>query len=639
MWVCCTLVCQGGKRKVPRSSDVTKMAESHQLSMQSLHVDKMSLELRTKLESYIKTLEDQSKTVPNDDRQERYCKYITKFASHFGNERVILTGSTIKGLRLRSHKDEGDFDYLIISGITIPIDALEQRKDLPCFVHICTDKLKTSFSDGLIVDGKYLHSKVLKEFEVTKEGFPITSGLKPILTAPKVSKGRHSKHLEVNLEAKPGTSQVHYSIKESEDFDPEILSAIDEEDDAANFQSAVQSSNLSTTMKGLLCNLVSMLEKAIPMDNNTSLLFQSICGLIKSATSSESSMPPLKRICRRESETDSDSQKVHRIQYLYKSSKDFIAAFPLEGKLPCLEKWKQRMVNRKNLHWPKPNTIDEIYNAEMYVVAKPAIVDPNPSKDFCLGFNQAEHILAKTFSPDQRLCLLLLKSLQKGFLECYSDTLTTFHWNNAFYHKCGEMDPTLFNRHSTILVALGNVLTYMAECLKKGYLQHYFIESNLLAHIPQEKAKEIAAKIREILQDPERTLHIYFEKKHTTDQVCLVSEKDVKRARKSGNQMNLADNIIKTWSEFQTASANDDSTLANALLDTLCLVLQEETDFLGKGSVFKNSAGPSTPGDCLIGLIADGIRYQTASNSQERKRAREDMTSKAIDTFISFLRK
>lgn len=209
-------------------------------------MDKMSPELRTRVESYIKTLEDQSKPVPNDDRQEKYCKYITYYASHFGNERVILTGSTIKGLQLRSLKDEGDYDYLIISGITIPVDALEQREDLPCFVHICTDKLKTSFSKGLFVDEKYLHSKVLKEFEVTKEGFPITSGLKPILTAPKISMERHSKHLEINLEAKPGTSQVLYSIEENEDFDPEILSTVEEEEDNAwSFQSAVQSSNLS----------------------------------------------------------------------------------------------------------------------------------------------------------------------------------------------------------------------------------------------------------------------------------------------------------------------------------------------------------------------------------------------------------
>lgn len=316
---------------------------------QSLHMDKMSPELRTKLESYIKTLEDQSKPVPNDDRQERYCKYITKFASHFGNERVILTGSTIKGLRLRSHKDEGDFDYLIISEKTIPVDALEQREDLPCFVHIRTDEPKTSFSESLIVDGKYLHSKVLKEFEDTKEGFPITSGLKPILTAPKISKGRHSKHLEINLEAKPGTSQIHYSIRKTDDLDPEILSVIDEEDDAGIFQSAVRSSTLSTDMKDILCNLVSQLVGTVTIDTTISTLFQTLSGLIKSTTSSENIMPPSKRFCKRESETDSDPRKVYRVPYLYKSSKDFIAAFPLAGNPPYLENWKQRIMSRKDL--------------------------------------------------------------------------------------------------------------------------------------------------------------------------------------------------------------------------------------------------------------------------------------------------
>lgn len=594
-------------------------------------MDKMSPELRTKLESYIKTLEDQSKPVPNDDRQERYCKYITKFASHFGNERVILTGSTIKGLRLRSHKDEGDFDYLIISEKTIPVDALEQREDLPCFVHIRTDEPKTSFSESLIVDGKYLHSKVLKEFEDTKEGFPITSGLKPILTAPKISKGRHSKHLEINLEAKPGTSQIHYSIRKTDDLDPEILSVIDEEDDAGIFQSAVRSSTLSTDMKDILCNLVSQLVGTVTIDTTISTLFQTLSGLIKSTTSSENIMPPSKRFCKRESETDSDPRKVYRVPYLYKSSKDFIAAFPLAGNPPYLENWKQRIMSRKDLLWPKPDTIENICSAEVYVVAKPAIVDPNPSKDFCLGFNQAEHILAKSFSPDQRLCLLLLKSLQKGFLESYSDTLTTFHWNNAFYHKCGEINPSLFDRHSTILVALGNVLTYMVQCLENGYLQHYFIESNLLAHIPQKKTREIAAKIKEIFQDPERALQVYFDKK-PTDQICLISKKDLKRAKESWNQLHQAGNIIGTW------SANDDSTLQNALLDTLRLVLKKEKDFQGEGSVSEDSPGTSASVESQIGqLMAEGLQYHNAnfSNRQERKRALEDLRSKAFGTIFS----
>lgn len=106
-------------------------------------------------------------------------------------------------------------------------------------------------------------------------------------------------------------------------------------------------------------------------------------------------------------------------------------------------------------------------------------------------------------------------------------------------------------------------------------------------------------------------MEVYFKKKSTTDQTCSISEKDIKRAKESGNPVLLADNIYKTWSEFQRA--NDDSSLANALLDTLCLVLLEETDILGKGSFFKNSAGPSTSAYGLIGLIAEGI--QTAAST------------------------
>lgn len=384
-------------------------------------------------------------------------------------------------------------------------------------------------------------------------------------------------------------------------------------------------------MKDILCNLVSQLVGTVTIDTTISTLFQTLSGLIKSTTSSENIMPPSKRFCKRESETDSDPRKVYRVPYLYKSSKDFIAAFPLAGNPPYLENWKQRIMSRKDLLWPKPDTIENICSAEVYVVAKPAIVDPNPSKDFCLGFNQAEHILAKSFSPDQRLCLLLLKSLQKGFLESYSDTLTTFHWNNAFYHKCGEINPSLFDRHSTILVALGNVLTYMVQCLEKGYLQHYFIESNLLAHIHQKKTREIAAKIKEIIQDPERALQVYFDKK-PTDQICLISKKDLKRAKESWNQLHQAGNIIGTW------SANDDSTLQNALLDTLRLVLKKEKDFQGEGSVSEDSPGTSASVESQIGqLMAEGLQYHNAnfSNRQERKRALEDLRSKAFGTIFS----
>lgn len=56
------------------------------------------------------------------------------------------------------------------------------------------------------MDGKYFYSKVLKEFEVMKEGFLIISGFKFILIVLKIFKGRYFKYLEINLEVKLGIS-------------------------------------------------------------------------------------------------------------------------------------------------------------------------------------------------------------------------------------------------------------------------------------------------------------------------------------------------------------------------------------------------------------------------------------------------
>ncbi|CAG2186730.1 unnamed protein product [Mytilus edulis] len=88
------------------------------------------------LRGMIKRLIEMNKPVINDDRQNKYCSYIMRFLSYFSGERCMVAGSTQEQTRLRIRQDEGDFDYLIISAISIPVSALENREDLPCFVHI-----------------------------------------------------------------------------------------------------------------------------------------------------------------------------------------------------------------------------------------------------------------------------------------------------------------------------------------------------------------------------------------------------------------------------------------------------------------------------------------------------------------------
>ena len=531
-----------------------------------------SSHLKKMLESFSKKLEEQSKPVPNDDRRARYCEYITRFSSYFSRERWYLTGSTVTRMRLRSLTDEGDYDYLIISGISIPKDALEHRNDVPCFVHIRTDKVKTFvFDEDLKVDGKYLHSKVLKELD--KRAFEITSGLLPVLMSPVASQS----YIGLNQNINPGTSQVNY-------FGANLN---------GDFELAVQSTDLSSTVKEHLCNLSGVLGGVNSENTMMPCLLRMLATLIKEAVLSENISPPSpKKVCRRDSIEST-------LRFDFKSSKDFIAAFLIDGTLQCMDEWKKNMMNRKKAFWPKEDTIDKIYASEVYVVAKPAIVSPDLPRDFCFGFNQAERLLAESLSPDQRMCMLLLKSLQKGFLGEYSDVLTTFHWSTAFYHKCEETDPALFHRE-TMLQALGSVLSYMCDCLRSRYLKHYFVESNLIAHISPEKADKIAAKIKQIIRDPESALPVYFEKGVCTRNMTVSDEDLLKRSEEpdAGCQVTK---VLELWVQLQRAASAEDSKLTRALLDTFLLILQKEMGFLENETLSMEAIVNS--------LVTQGVRY------------------------------
>ncbi|CAC5410463.1 unnamed protein product [Mytilus coruscus] len=313
---------------------------------------------------------------------------------------------------------------------------------------------------------------------------------------------KHSHGVDFNRDAKPGICKEHYVGFQLVDEDAKNVYMRKQETDMRAtknyFQSVMDSSDLSPCMKSLLTNRLSILAETEPNDDSSTAMGQTFGGLIETAISdsaiakSTSFQPKRSKQSIGENDRnnidDASSKKVFRVKFNYKSSKDFIAAFPLEGKLKCLEEWRVRILTSDKVFWPSSETVERICQSEVYVVAKPAIVNPSADIDFCLGFNQVELILDSSLSSDQRLCVLLLKALQKGYLEHYCSVLTTFHWKTAFYHQCGQIDPALFDRHSTILLALESILSYMIECLDRRYLKHYFLESNLIAHITETQA-------------------------------------------------------------------------------------------------------------------------------------------------------
>ena len=181
----------------------------------------------------------------------------------------------------------------------------------------------------------------------------------------------------------------------------------------------------------------------------------------------------------------------------------------------------------------------------------------------------------------------------------YSDILTTFHWSTAFYHKCEEIDPALF-QSETVLQALGCVLSYMCDCLRRRYLKHYFVESNLIAHISPDKADKIAAKIKQILRDPESALPVYFEKGVCTRNMTVSDEDLLKRSEEpdAGCQVTK---VLELWVQLQKAASAEDSKLTRALLDTFLLILQKEMGFLENESLSME--------EIVNSLVTQGVRY------------------------------
>lgn len=547
---------------------------------------------------YVQVLREQSRPVKNDWRQHNYCKYITNFASHFGKERCLVVGSTKEGTRLRSRLDEGDYDYLIISDVFIPAEALEYRKEVPCFVHINVEKIQHNFSNASVIDGKYLNTRLLKGFDDSV--FKILRGIYDVLTMPSLIRSYKGVDVKVNKEVKPGYNQVHFSGFEYEDGElgyvqvQADIQAIKEQ-----FRHLLARSDISEDMISVLSNSLSLIEELRPEDISNSLTFQTFGALIEAASGETLSSlygasqkedfcdgdtcnPDKMKTDDEQGNLDTKLKEYITIHYDYKSGRDFIPAFPIKGKLQCLDEWRNRLLESV-VFWPSREIIDQIYGSEYFAIAKPAIINSQINKDFCIGFNNAEMILASSFSDGQRVCFLLLKSLQKGFLKQYSERLTTYHWKSAFYHVSETTETDLFTDTAGIFLVLEKVINYMISCLEKRFLRHYFIKSNLIAHFSEEESHRLSSAIKDILLDPVKTLDVYFSSRENdgklTDHIPNEQLGDLKHQEGDSSRATHAESIVSLISRLQQGTGNDSTKFVEAVIDTLALVVQAEANF------------------------------------------------------------
>ncbi|CAG2186724.1 unnamed protein product [Mytilus edulis] len=429
-----------------------------------------------------------AKPVINDRRQQKYCEYISLFLSHFGQERCMLAGSTEENTRLRLKGDEGDFDYLIISEISIPIECLEYRKNLPCFVYINGSTLKNLFPGVELIDGKYLPSDLLGE--IRPEAFKHSRNIHTIVTQMDSTRGQNTLHVSLDHKIKPGLSLVHYADPKCPDL------------------SMVQNKQ----KKDIRLIKQNLWEKSTKTSFSKNTIFHQTYDLfIEALTNGEDQTSPRhpkkQKFDASGDDTTSCDLPSTSAQSGGLNKRDIEKKFEgmmtmiksLFRKPKYLDEWQNRQRN-----WPPTDVVRDIYNSEFFVVAKPALVEPSKDMDFCLACNIGEIKLAKAMTQLQRNVILIIKSLQKSTLRDYTEILTTFHWKTVVY-RVSEKTETQILEHRTkdnILKFLQSVLEYMVDCLCKNDLQHYFVPSNLFAGKDEKETHDIILKISEIQENP-----------------------------------------------------------------------------------------------------------------------------------------
>jgi hypothetical protein len=265
------------------------------------------------------------------------------------------------------------------------------------------------------------------------------------------------------------------------------------------------------------------------------------------------------------------------LKYRYKASKDFIPAFPISGKPKFLNDWKNR-----ERHWPLKNVVDDIYNSEFFVVAKPALTNQDKAKDFCLAYNNAEIKLARSMTPVQKKVVLIIKAIKKCLLNEYSEILTTFHWKTAVYWKSENLDSSMLqDTTENVLNLFLIVLEHMIDCLHRQELYHFFIPSNLFAGMDQNVASEIATEIQRIRKEPITSLRIFFEEQNLNKwKYETIPREKVEQFRQAYNDPRDSSNIdiivsiLRRFSNEKTETVKQ--ALRDVLKDSLPFLIEEE---------------------------------------------------------------
>ncbi|XP_045176594.2 uncharacterized protein LOC123537094 [Mercenaria mercenaria] len=574
------------------------------------------------LEECITKLEERAEPSKNDIRYERYVSYINLFLSKFGNERVYLVGSTGARSKLAFLKDNGDADFLLVSGkLEIPVKNLDPNPNAPTYVHIRADECSRDIRLEIVED-KYVSANTLRE--VRPELFTLLRAiyLQTTATVNKLPESDEDRTM-LSVSSKVGLKTTTYR---SLQFDRDIAeyrrkfshvkNAVVADERKHRLSMRWRDVKIHARDKTVYRRIYETSKLAVPSGgkrgNNGGIAF--FAQLVEEVLKRQDA-----EMLQRSSPEDTESDSVYRNEeadkgkrsskemaikatYTEKKHKDFVPALVIKGELKCMRQWKERVEARG---WPS-SKVKDIFNTDVFAVARVAPINPNTEKDFCLSFNLAEQKLMKWMSITQRRVFLILKAYLKGVFENNHREkgielkLKTYHIKSLLFWLNENNDD---DDKQPVQTVLQKALSSLRKKLCNKNLSHYFVPSqNMFADFVKSDYEILINCVDEVRNSPVLSLNSYIELNDGQRGEVWFTEDELRcflDMSADGGRHEHISKLEEAMVDFQRG-VNDkrdvDGTtpLGEAIVDTIKLYLSEDNcvnyskfkqvnDFLTKG--------------------------------------------------------
>ena len=647
-------------QKVPKSHEMPNFISVLQVKSYT-PVIMSDFQSNMDLQRYLDKLLEKSQPSTNDKRHSDYVRYINAFLSHFGDERTYLVGSTAEETKLTHSLDNGDADFLMVSGkLAIPVSEIECREDNASYVWIRGEHLDTGNKLGIKMtetrDGKrYLPANILHNLDARL--FTIGRGIYKFVTTNTDSVPGQKRETSLSEKSSVGLARIEldglkindknkipqlrkYFPKNPKLVEPKVKKIVKDTEGINKILEVFAlfgTSRDSREHKGIFERFTYVVKLLLDREKREMLQLRKENPIVQCIDILDDSTSDSGTL----SDSHGDFEKAVSDLRLptsvkatcrKKTMKDYVPALRVIGKLHFMQKWFEDRGN-----WLSDKVKFEIKNTELFVVAKEAAIDPN-EKDFCLSFNHAEVILAKELTQTQRKCLLMLKAYHKGVFEKimakYNSriNLKTFHLKTALYWVLEETGRTELWEEENLELAVCQVLQYLREALLRKTLLHYFTKGNLFYGMETDLCLSLTCAIDIILDDPIKGLKDFFELENKTDfEITLTHEQvqcliEMSQDGGAETQTNILEDVLDDFSRgFKEGpkNAHGNCPLQEAMDSVLSMYLQDEAEQKAKDELTKKSIPvPEDLGDIISGVLCSLLKSSTQQSSLTSENAK-----------------